>query len=429
MLAGACGGDSAPPDPPEGDPPEFRPRAAGDEDRDVHHTSLSVDVGAMSATAAITVAADPSRGLTLEVGDLAIDAVYDDHGPLNYTTSGKNLVVGIPDTKKEHTLSVDYRYSAHNDFDGVMESGTTLTWPYYCGNVFPCRSAPSDGLTFALSLTGVSGTAVYPEAIPGQSPAYMLAWAIGDYTYRNLGTTTSGTEVGVYYLSGGETDAIDGTANLLAAFTWMEETIGPYPFGNKVASVAADWGFGAFGGMEHHPLWHVATGAMDDEETHAHEAAHGWFGNGVRLACWEDFVLSEGTVSYLAARSLTVVAGDVVGTEIWDSYSRRLNNLQISGENKIAWPEGCNQLDILADGLFGTAPYMKGAFFFKALAERIGADEVDRILGLFYQANREKATTMQSLLDIISSESGYDPTECAQSWLRSATPPQATSCP
>ena len=48
---------------------------------------------------------------------------------------------------------------------------------------------------------------------------------------------------------------------------------------------------------------------MNDEVTHAHEAAHGWFGDGIRLACWEDFVLSEGTVSYLSAHVLGQVAG------------------------------------------------------------------------------------------------------------------------
>jgi aminopeptidase N len=41
---------------------------------------------------------------------------------------------------------------------------------------------------------------------------------------------------------------------------------------------------------------------MGREVDQVHEAAHGWFGDGVRLRCWEDFVLSEGTASHLDAR-------------------------------------------------------------------------------------------------------------------------------
>ena len=54
--------------------------------------------------------------------------------------------------------------------------------------------------------------------------------------------------------------------------------------------------------MEHHPQWHVDDSSFGSQETQAHEASHGWYGDGIRLACWEDFVLSEGTVTYLAGR-------------------------------------------------------------------------------------------------------------------------------
>ena len=63
--------------------------------------------------------------------------------------------------------------------------------------------------------------------------------------------------------------------------------------------------------MEHHPFVHIGSVAIGDEETNVHESAHGWFGDGIRIACWEDFVLSEGTVSATSpARALDVVAPD-----------------------------------------------------------------------------------------------------------------------
>ena len=54
-------------------------------------------------------------------------------------------------------------------------------------------------------------------------------------------------------------------------------------FGKVAGSVSADWGPGDYGGMEHHPYWHVGKNDFKDEVTHVHEAVHGWFGDGVRI--------------------------------------------------------------------------------------------------------------------------------------------------
>ena len=76
-------------------------------------------------------------------------------------------------------------------------------------------------------------------------------------------------------------------------------------FGSKAGIVSVAWPAGAFGGMEHHPFSHVAEAAMDSEETLVHESAHGWFGDGIRIGCWEDFVLSEG------GKKLQLMASDI----------------------------------------------------------------------------------------------------------------------
>jgi aminopeptidase N len=162
---------------------------------------------------------------------------------------------------------------------------------------------------------------------------------------------------------------------------------------------------------------------------HAHEAAHGWFGNGVRIACWEDFVLSEGLASYLAARAYSEVVGEVFGNQVWSSYENRLNQLQSSLENKIAWPRGCNEIDILEDGLYGAAPYMKGAFFVKHLESALGKGVLDGLLADFYAEYRGKAATLQDLLDWIRENSSYDPQDCAHAWLQVESLPENGDCP
>jgi aminopeptidase N len=221
----------------------------------------------------------------------------------------------------------------------------------------------------------------------------------------------------VQWLPNGEAAARAGTKHLVAAFDWLEKTIGPYSFGREVAAVSVVWGEGLYGGMEHHPYWHVAKDAMSDEVTQVHEAAHGWFGDGVRLRCWEDFVLSEGTVSYLAARALAKVAGPAKEAEIWAEYQTELDDAIATG-GAPAWPRGCNQIDIIRDNLFTNLPYMQGAFFYKDVASTVGADVLDGVIGRFYVAHRNKPASMQEMLDAIERDTGFDPTPIAEARLR-----------
>jgi aminopeptidase N len=169
--------------------------------------------------------------------------------------------------------------------------------------------------------------------------------------------------------------------------------------------------------MEHHPYWHVAKDAMNDEVTHAHEAAHGWFGDGVRLRCWEDFVLSEGTVSYLAARALGATAGPAKEAEVWAEYQSELDDAIAEG-GAPAWPRGCNQIDILKDKLFTNLPYMEGAFFYKDVAAAVGADRLDQVIGAFYRAHENQPASMQDMIDAIRRDTGFDPTSIAEARLR-----------
>jgi hypothetical protein len=395
-------------------------------ERGIAATTLTVDVSTMQGTAIITLEPSDRPGASFEVGDLTITAVRDRPDSLLATLrDGSVLHVDVPAADAPVDIVIDYGYAIHGGFEGVSAAGYTLTWPYFCGNVFPCHSDPADGMTFALTVTGAGDqVAVYPDLIATEAPSYMLAWAVGDYALIELGTTADGTAIEVWHLPGGEQNALDGTEYLVAAFEWLETTIGPYAFGERAGSVAAPWGFGAYGGMEHHPLWHVGTGAMAGDTVHAHEAAHGWFGNGIRIACWEDFVLSEGTVSYLAARSLRAAAGDAFAESIWDGYAQRLAGVA----SEIAWPQGCNELDIIEDGLFTSAPYMKGAHFFRALEHRIGQGALDMALAAFYADHVGRAARFQDLLDTIAAETGYDPTACAVAWLRGTSIPSSDTC-
>lgn len=443
MFIGACGGGGG--NSPQVTPqmpdaplppvtPQMLPSAGVDWGRDILSTELSVNVVTRFASALIELAGSESQAASFEIGDLQIsDVEADVDGELrsleHYTEEGA-LHIGVPESVSPAAFTVHYRYQNHEDFDGAMASGLTFVWPYFCGNLFPCKSDPNDGLQFKLSLSGIpmQQEAVFPQEIPADAPSYMLGWAIGDYTYLDLGVTSAGTQIGAWYLPGERSAALDGTATLRSFFDWMENNYGSYSFGQEVASVSAPWGMGGFGGMEHHPYWHIASASMAVPEAHAHEAAHGWFGNGIRIACWEDFVLSEGMATYLAARGIEQVAGAAAAAAVWGSYETRLDRLQSGQANKIAWLRTCGSVDILEDGLFSDAAYVKGALFFQALEERIGRQELDDILGLFYNRYVGQSARMEDLLNIVSAQSGYDPAGCAEGWLRSETVPATRSC-
>ncbi|HMY21646.1 MAG TPA: hypothetical protein PKA58_35230, partial [Polyangium sp.] len=93
-----------------------------------------------------------------------------------------------------------------------------------------------------------------------------------------------------------------------------------------------------------------------------------------------------------------------------------------------AWPDSCGVVDILKDKLFGDIPYMKGAFFYKALEGKITAAKLDEALASFYMKNKGRAAKMQDLLDEIKAISGYDPQACALAWLRSDALPAEMVC-
>ncbi|WP_437738277.1 M1 family metallopeptidase [Sorangium sp. So ce1335] len=411
------------------------PPAGEDWTRDILSIALELDLASLTGRATIVLAASDSAAASFQIGDLDIASVTGPSGALEHAARSGQLDVGVPSTGSDATIIIDYAFKPHADFDGWMPgSGVSFLWPYFCGNLFPCKPDPADGVRFTMRVTGVPEgmTAVYPESIPTAAPSYMPAIAVDELTQVELGTTTAGTRVSVWHLPGQEADAASGTEHLVEVFDFFETTYGPYPFGDSVGTVSADWGGGDYGGMEHHPFWHVSSGSLYSEEVNAHEAAHGWFGNGVRIACWEDFVLSEGTVTYLAAHAL-----EELGVDAWSSHECTLKRDCDPAEarNTIALPDTCNEIDILEHPLWSSVPYSKGAFFFREVAETIGVDVLDRALAAFYTANVGKAARTQDLLDAIKAATdaaGAAAVDAlATAWLRTLECPVdiATLCP
>jgi aminopeptidase N len=173
--------------------------------------------------------------------------------------------------------------------------------------------------------------------------------------------------------------------------------------------------------MEHHPYSHIARLDFGTEEVHAHEAAHGWYGDAVRFACWEDFVLSEGTVTYMAARAME----EVGGPDRWSYYVDDFLTPICEGQDvdAVVLPDQtCGELDILESKLWSLAPYMKGACFYEEVADALGPDRVDEVLGSFYQDHMEGAARMADMIDALEADTSDTERAAVESavedWLR-----------
>ncbi len=370
--------------------------------QDVISTDLHLDLKSLKGHAVVTVVtAGDADAIHLKVGDLVISTVKLDGADAEYTVIDDRIKV--PAAAGSHELDVNYSFSAHEEWAGWMpKEGLTFDWPYFCGNLFPCNPDTADGLTFTFDVTGYADemTAVYPTEIAAEAPPYMLAVAVADFTETDLGTTTAGTDVSLWTLPGGLDNGLQGTKNLVAGFDFLEQTYGPYSFGDHVGTVEAAWS--DLGGMEHHPYWHSSTESMRSEEVHIHEAAHGWYGDGVRLECWEDLTLSEGTTSYIAGRALA----ESGGPDLFETYIEELDYLCADGSpaNTIAMPTTCGAIDILEDPLWSMVPYMKGACFYEDVSHVIGTEALDLILADFYQQHVGGAARMGDMVEFIRAE-------------------------
>ena len=426
----------------DSDPGKIPPEPEAPQTQDIQTTDLDLNLAALTGTATLRVR--PAAGMvTLDVAGLTLSRVTVDgeDAPLDVVRGVLSVAADTDADADAETVTVvvDYSFKARTplQFDGWMPNlGVTFLWPNYCSNLYPCNPALEDGVTFTMNVTGIDDglTAIYPTSTHGDGPPYMAGVAVGAYTKMDLGTTTAGTKLSAWHFPGAaeQNNAEKGTAHLRDAFDYFEQTYGPYHFGPEAGTVEVDWGADSWGGMEHHPFFHVAKFDFNDEETQVHEAAHGWFGDGVRFSCWEDFVLSEGTTTYITARALEQVDGpnewpyyvDDFLVPICEGSAPRDPTLV----NTVVLPDTCNEIDFENDPIWSLTSYMKGACFYEEVGDAIGADLLDTIIAEFYKANVGEAVRMQDMIDLLEDRAGAahkDAIEAAATdWLRTLECPE-----
>jgi hypothetical protein len=423
--------DAVPSTPDAAPPPDaamVAPEPEPDTPRgDILTTFVTFDLSRHTAVADLTLLAPANGVVVLETGDLTDLTLEDTEGRPVDALVGRGRITVATEPLALLNWRARYGFSAHPGFQGLRaDERSTLTWPTACGSLFPCHPEPADGVLLGAEVVGLPGgtVAVATPRLTTPAPAYVLAFAVGEYTETPLGRSAGGVAL-TAFLRPGEADVAAALADLPAVFSFYETHLGPYPFGDTAGPVSVDWGITAIGGMEHHPFWHV-SGAQRNLLVNAHEAAHGWFGDGVRPRCWEDEVVSEGVADYLSIVALTRVTGR---EGLFADARAALEAALPRTAQRRGRPPGCNVIDPGGDWYRRQIPYKKGALFLEALARRTSEDAVLAALGAFARANVGRAAGVDDLLAALSASTGHEVTACAEAWLFSEDTPADAPCP
>ncbi len=283
----------------------------------------------------------------------------------------------------------------------------------------PCQDGPGVRFTYQAKVkvpkdllalmsaenpTELTQDGVYTFSMPQPIPSYLMALAVGDLEFRDLGGIT-----GIY----AEPSVLDAAAYEFAETQSMVDAVepmyGPYRWGRYDMLVLPP-SF-PFGGMENPRLTFltptVIAGDRSLTSLIAHELAHSWSGNLVTNESWNDFWLNEGFTVYIEGRIMEKVYGK--------DYAEMLRTLGYADlletlEHKD--PEDTHlKLDLAGrdpdEGLSDIA-YEKGNFFLIHLERKVGREKFDAFLKSYFDRNAFKVVNTEQFLEYLAQELGED---------------------
>lgn len=240
---------------------------------------------------------------------------------------------------------------------------------------------------------------IYQFSMEKPIPAYLLALAVGDFSFKPIGMRT-----GVY----AETATIEKAVaefsdmeNMLAA---AEKLYGAYDWGRYDVIVMPP-SF-PFGGMENPKLTFVTptiiTGDKSLVSLVAHELAHSWSGNLVTNATWEDFWLNEGFTVYFELRIMEALYGknyaamlELIGLQDLKEEVAAMNNGE---ETKLKLDLTNKNPD---DGVTHIA-YEKGFFFLRTIEEAVGREKFDVFVKHYFKTFAYQTIETGQFIDFLN---------------------------
>jgi leukotriene A-4 hydrolase/aminopeptidase len=266
---------------------------------------------------------------------------------------------------------------------------------------------------------GTEGTGVFKFKMPQPIPSYLIAIAVGDLTFKSMGTRT-----GVW----AEPVTVDAAAKEFEDTEKMivatEALYGPYRWGRYDLLVLPP-SF-PFGGKENPRLTFATPTVIAGDKSLvslvAHELAHSWSGNLVTNATWPDFWLNEGFTTYLERRIIEAVYGKpradmeamIGASDLEDSRA----TLTVA-RDKTLLPDITGRDP---DDAYSSVPYEQGALFLVFLENKYGRQTFDAFLKKWFDSHAfQSATTDQFLaflkVELMDKRPGVVTDAQVQEWL------------
>jgi aminopeptidase N len=279
--------------------------------------------------------------------------------------------------------------------------------PVGASTFYPANDEPTDKATFSIAVTV---PAAYTAAANGvlrsvrttgpekrfrwemQQP--MTTWLATVHVNRfrlQLTHAADGTPIRVYYTRLTPPADVDGYALAGEMLTWMEELVGPYPFGSYGSVVVDDPVL--YYALETQAMSTFPLGAADEAFV-AHELAHQWFGDSASIAKWEDLWIAEGAATYfevLWPNRDDPAAFDAEMLAIYDYVAANA-----IGPAVVEAPEE----------MFTERTYLRGASALYALRQEVGDRTFFRILRTFVTVYRGRNATSQDFIRLAVLVSG-----------------------
>jgi aminopeptidase N len=423
----------------------------GSGDVDVAHYSVAVSydptrdqlAGEIGVTATLLAATDQ---LALDALGPVVSAVRGPGGSLSFEQHDGELLIELGGAHPVgSTVEVVVAFvsevpggGSFNDRAGLFRDGDEGVWsvnePDGTSSWLPVNDHPTDKATWTFAITAPDAmTAIANGELTGTDDeggstiwtweqrepmaSYLTLLMIGDYEYREGGTSSTG--VALDHVAHGA-DAADLAAYLPVVdrqLQFFEERFGAYPF-ERYGIALADSTPGLAMETQGLPLFSRfdLDGSLGPFQHMllAHELAHQWFGNAVSPAQWDDIWLNEGFATYSQWLWLEEAGFGSVERQAAEALAALA-----PGGGPVSDP----------DQLFGNVSYDGGAVALHALRLTIGDEAFFEGARTWVHDHLDGSATTDDFQATIEAVSGRDLDEFFESWVHAAERPTSFPSP
>jgi hypothetical protein len=241
---------------------------------------------------------------------------------------------------------------------------------------------------------------VYEFAMETPIPPYLIALAVGDLKFSEVGPRT-----GVYAEEPVLTKAAWEFADMEKMVSTVEKLYGPYRWGRYDLLILPP-SF-PFGGMENPRLTFATPTVIAGDRSLvglvSHELAHSWSGNLVTNATWSDFWLNEGFTTYIENRIQEAIYGreQALMEQVLDRRKLEKELMELDKRDQVL------HIDLKGrdpDEGSTNVPYVKGALLLRQMEEVFGRDRFDDFLKRYFERFSFQSINTETMLDYLQRE-------------------------